>query len=83
MNTVFPFVKIGGTFLSYKSAEIKDEADSAKKAIKILGGKVETIEKFELPNSKDPRSFVKIKKIEKTPKKFPRKAGTPSKEPIC
>ncbi|MEG0813605.1 MAG: 16S rRNA (guanine(527)-N(7))-methyltransferase RsmG [Clostridium sp.] len=76
-----PFVKVGGYFISYKSGKIEEELEAGKKAIKKLGGEVETVINFELPNA-DERSFVKIKKLNKLSKLYPRKAGLPSKEPL-
>ena len=75
-----PFVKMGGNFISYKSGEIDEEVNAAGKAIKILGGEIKDIYKFDLSDQK--RSFVTIEKIKTTPKTYPRKAGTPSKEPL-
>lgn len=75
-----PFVKEGGMFISYKSGEIEEETCQAKKAIAILGGKIEDVYKFDLYEQK--RSFVIIKKEKKTPKAYPRKAGTPTKIPL-
>lgn len=77
-----PFVKIGGYFISYKGTEIKEELEEAKKAIYILGGKLDQVEKFTLPSTEYGRSFIMIKKERNTPMKYPRKAGIPSKEPI-
>lgn len=77
-----PFVKIGGSFISYKSSTIEDELEDGKKGIAILGGKVKDVYKFTLPDSKLQRSFVIIEKEKKTPKAYPRKAGTPSKDPL-
>lgn len=77
-----PFVKAGGKFISYKSADIEEELDSAKKAINVLGGKLVTVKKLTLPDSDIERSFVFIEKVKHTPKTYPRKAGTASKEPI-
>ena len=77
-----PYVKPGGIFLSYKSGAVQEEADQAKKAISILGGKVQDIIYFQLPDSEIDRSLVVIKKIKPTPAKYPRKAGTPLKEPL-
>ena len=76
-----PLVKQDGKFISYKSGEIDTEAEAAKNAIKILGGELSSIERFELADDIS-RSFVIIDKKKTTPKKYPRKAGTPSKEPI-
>lgn len=75
-----PFVKEGGKFISYKSGEIEEETNQAKKAISILGGKIEDVYKFDLYDQK--RSFVIIRKEKKTPKAYPRKAGTPTKTPL-
>lgn len=77
-----PFVKIDGAFVSYKSADADEEIDQAKKAIYLLGGEIEKIEKFKLPDSDFGRSFVLIKKAKGTPKAYPRKAGTPVKNPL-
>lgn len=75
-----PFVKMGGAFISYKSGEVDEEAAQAKRAIYLLGGEVKDIYKFDLFDQK--RSFVVIEKERKTPKAYPRKAGTPTKEPL-
>ena len=75
-----PFVKMGGNFISYKSGEVDEEVNAAGKAIKILGGQIKDVYKFDLSEQK--RSFVTIEKIKTTSKTYPRKAGTPSKEPL-
>ena len=77
-----PFVKKGGLFVSYKSADSDAEIQEGKKAISILGGKLTSVDKFQLPDSDLRRALVCIKKVKDTPKKYPRKAGMPSKEPI-
>lgn len=77
-----PFIKVGGSFISYKSGKIDEELESGKKAISTLGAKLEDIVKFQLPGTDAERSFVVIKKINKTPGKYPRKAGLPGKEPL-
>ena len=76
-----PYVRVGGLFIPYKSGEIDDEVRQAEKAIGILGGKLDEIIKFQLPGTEVNRSFVKINKAKNTGKKYPRKAGLPSKEP--
>lgn len=75
-----PFVKIGGSFISYKSGEIEEEVANAKNATFLLGGKVKNVYKFDLYEQK--RSFVVIEKCKGTPKTYPRKAGTPTKTPL-
>lgn len=77
-----PFVAKGGTFVSYKSADSDAEIQEGKKAISILGGKLINIDKFKLPDSDLGRALVCIKKVKDTPKKYPRKAGTPAKLPL-
>lgn len=77
-----PYVKVGGMFVPYKSGEIDEEVKEAQTAIKVLGGKQTEVVKFTLPGSDINRSFVKIQKVKSTGKKFPRRAGLPTKEPI-
>ena len=77
-----PYVEKGGMFVPYKSGEIDEEVEQAKKAVHVLGGKLENVIKFQLPGTEIGRSFVVIKKVQNTAKKYPRKAGLPSKEPI-
>ena len=77
-----PFVKLDGSFISYKSEKLSEELDSAKKAIFVLGGKFENQINFTLDNGDIYRNLVIIKKIQKTPKQYPRKAGTATKSPI-
>ena len=77
-----PYINKGGEFVPYKSGEIDEEVEQAKKAVHILGGTIEEVVKFQLPGTEIGRSFVKIKKVQNTAKKYPRKAGLPSKEPL-
>ena len=77
-----PYVRVDGMFIPYKSGEIIEELQQSQNAIHVLGGKVTDVVKFRLPGTEIGRSFVKIKKVQNTAKKYPRKAGLPSKEPI-
>ena len=77
-----PFVKVGGQFISYKSEKITEEMTAAENAIRILGGKVSKQVEFQLPESDIYRNLFVIEKVKETPKKYPRKAGLPSKEPL-
>lgn len=77
-----PYVKINGYFISYKSGNIEEELEEAKRAIKVLGGEIDLVDKFNLPGTDMERSFIVIKKILTTPKIYPRSAGKPTKEPI-
>ena len=78
-----PFVKVDGSFVSYKSGKIDEELSQAENAVKFLGGKVQDVVKFPLMDTDMDRSFVVIKKTKPTAKKYPRKAGLPSKEPLA
>ena len=81
-----PFVKQDGLFIAYKSARIKEEAPAAEHAIGILGGRFEREKEFYLPaglqDFEDYRNLYVIRKVKQTPGKYPRKAGTPAKEPL-
>lgn len=77
-----PLVKEGGLFISMKGPGIEKELESARRAVDILGGAVEKVEKFELPFSGNERTIVIIKKIKPTPAVYPRRDGVPAKKPI-
>ena len=77
-----PYVHCGGLFVPYKSGDIDEEVENSKKAIHVLGGKLQGVIKFQLPKTEIGRSFVKIKKVQNTNKRYPRKAGLPAKEPL-
>lgn len=78
-----PFVKPGGQFISYKSEKVLQEADTAKHAIFLLGGKIKEQVEFYLPNSDIYRNLFVVEKVQSTPIKYPRKAGLPAKEPLA
>ena len=78
-----PFIKVGGKFVSYKAANIDEELNNAKNAIKKLGGNISATKTMKLPNSDEiERNFVIIDKISKLSNKYPRKSGIPSREPL-
>ena len=77
-----PLVRVGGYFISFKSGDVDAEIDSSGSAIKKLGGKLEKPVYFSLPDTDISRSFLSIDKEKNTPKAYPRKAGTPSQEPL-
>lgn len=79
---LLPFTKLGGYCICMKGQNIDGEFEKAENAIKILGGKIEKIDNFKLPNSDMERNIVIIKKIKNTSNKYPRKAGIPSKQPL-
>ena len=78
-----PLVKKGGTFISYKGEKAGEEIKTAKNAIKILGGKVNRIEKPEfMHQDTSEHVLIYISKVRNTPRRFPRKAGEAKKNPI-
>ena len=77
-----PFVKKGGFFISYKSAKAEEEMQGAREAVRRLGGEMQPAVSLYLPGTDVERCFVSVKKLWITPKKYPRKAGMPLKEPL-
>lgn len=77
-----PFVKDGGTFIALKGRQYEEEATQAQKAIKVLGGEISDIMPVKLPEIDDKRAVIYIRKVKSTPKTYPRKAGTPERNPI-
>ncbi|MFD1417566.1 16S rRNA (guanine(527)-N(7))-methyltransferase RsmG [Companilactobacillus keshanensis] len=77
-----PFAKVGGEFIAMKSEKAPEELNEATYAIKILGGKVGDQKSFELPNNEGVRNFIFVDKTKPTPKKYPRKPGTPGRKPL-
>ena len=79
---LLPFVKIGGICICMKGPNVKEEMLNIDKVVKLLGGSIQNIENIKLLDGKIERNIVIIKKEMQTPKKYPRKAGTPSKSPL-
>ena len=77
-----PFVKKGGYFIPYKSGKADEEIAQARSAVKKLGGEMKDIIVKILPEADVERTFVPVKKMAITAKKYPRKAGLPGKEPL-
>lgn len=77
-----PFVNIGGMFIAMKGPDAKKELKESHKALDILGGEIEDVKFFTLPNSDIERYVILIKKCRHTPTNYPRKSGKPTKQPI-
>lgn len=77
-----PFVKLDGYFIAMKGSESNEEIDEAKKAIKLLGGKLEDKIDIKIPQSDIGHSLLVIRKISHTPTKYPRQAGKIKKNPL-
>lgn len=77
-----PLVKVGGRFVAMKAASAEDELKDAKKALQVLGAQLEEDHAFQLPVENSERKLYVFSKQKATPKKYPRKPGTPNKTPI-
>ena len=77
-----PFIKVGGKVICMKGNNVEEEIKESKNAIKILGTKMLPVEKVVLPDTEITRNIITVEKIKNTPAKYPRKAGTPAKEPL-
>ena len=82
LEYLLPFVKVGGLCLCMKGPNYKDEMTNINNVANILGGTIENIENIKLLDGKIERNVIVIKKKKNTPSRYPRKAGTPSKEPL-
>lgn len=76
-----PFVKTGGRLVSYKGDNGKEELSCADNAISLLGGRLDSFNEYVLPGG-DKRCLIFINKEKKSPIRYPRKAGTPTREPL-
>jgi 16S rRNA (guanine527-N7)-methyltransferase len=79
---MLPLVKVGGKCICMKGPEIDEEIENSKKAISVLGGKLEATDKIVIPGTDMKRTLIVISKVSATPGRFPRKPGTPAKEPL-
>lgn len=77
-----PYVKVGGYFVALKGPAIEEEIKAAEGALKALGGKIEKIIEVDIEGSDLKHNLLVVKKIKDTPKKYPRKAGMVTKNPI-
>jgi 16S rRNA (guanine527-N7)-methyltransferase len=77
-----PLVKTGGAFLAMKGAAARKELKESERALNLLGGEIGDVESLILPGEQSQRYVIRVKKIKKTPKAYPRKPGTPGKNPL-
>lgn len=79
---LLPFLKVGGRMVAMKGETGPAEAQQAESAIKLLGGKMQNLVKFELPKITETRYLVVVEKVSATPAEFPRRPGMPGKRPL-
>ncbi|WP_066889307.1 16S rRNA (guanine(527)-N(7))-methyltransferase RsmG [Clostridium nigeriense] len=77
-----PYVRVNGYFVALKGPAIEEELKEGQKAINTLGGSLENIIEVNIEESDLKHNIVEIKKVNKCPKTYPRKAGTVNKKPI-
>ena len=82
LEYMMPLVKLGGKCICLKGPNIGEELEEAKKAIDILGGKIEKVEEIELPDSDNKRTIIIIRAVKQLPNRYPRKPGTPTVSPL-
>ncbi len=82
LEYMMPLVKVGGKCICMKGPNIEEELEEAKKAIEILGGKLESVNEITLPGSDNKRTIIIIKAVKQLANKYPRKPGTPTNSPI-
>lgn len=77
-----PFAKVSGKFIAYKSVNSEEEILQSKSAVHLLGGSNMKQQILKIPYSDIERTYVLIDKVRNTPSMYPRKAGTPAKNPL-
>jgi len=78
-----PLVRVGGTFVASKGPRVDPEMASGRAAGEMLGGRLDRVVEYELPGGRGERRLVVYPKVAPTPPRFPRRAGLPSKRPLC
>ncbi len=77
-----PLVAVGGCFVALKGAQYQEEIDEARRAVTLLGGRIETVKKVRLPGLDDSRAVIYVRKEKPTPPPYPRRPGIPEKKPL-
>jgi len=82
LEYALPLCQIGGIFLAQKGPDIKEELETSKVALRVLGGQMREVRGLELPHSMGRRNLVVVEKVAPTPEKYPRRPGMPAKRPL-
>ncbi|MTV50595.1 16S rRNA (guanine(527)-N(7))-methyltransferase RsmG [Heliobacillus mobilis] len=82
LELCLPLVEVGGFFIALKGSDGPAEVEESRKALSILGGVIDHVKELRLPSSQDGRTLIVVRKTKGTPKTYPRKAGTPSRNPL-
>jgi 16S rRNA (guanine527-N7)-methyltransferase len=79
---LLPLAKVGGKIIAMKGSTAAEESHDAARAIDLLGGRFNRIDTFTLPGVDEAHNLVIIDKVANTPRAYPRKPGTPSRQPL-
>ncbi len=82
LEFALPLLRVGGRLASAKGAGVDDEVHDSARALRLLGGKVESVKTYQLPGIAEERSVILIRKVSQTPREYPRRAGIPAKKPL-
>lgn len=82
LEYAIPVLRVGGVFLASKGSQAEDEVNESANALAILGAKIKDVRQFNLGQGAEHRSIIIIEKTKETPRHYPRKAGTPAKNPL-
>ncbi|MGB5932996.1 MAG: 16S rRNA (guanine(527)-N(7))-methyltransferase RsmG, partial [Anaerolineae bacterium] len=82
LEYALPLCRIGGIFLAQKGPDIKEELETSRVALRVLGGRLREVRGLELPHSMGRRNLVVVEKVAPTPEKYPRRPGVPAKRPL-
>ena len=82
LEYLVPYIKVGGKVIAMKGSNAEEEIKFSKNALQKLETSISKNKKIELPNNSGERYILIMKKNKKTNKIYPRKAGTPKKNPL-
>jgi 16S rRNA (guanine527-N7)-methyltransferase len=82
LEYMLPLARVGGKCIAMKGNTAAAEAADSKRALALLGGRLERIEAVQLPGVTDPHYLVVVEKVARTPAAYPRKPGTPTQKPL-
>jgi len=82
LEYALPLCRMGGIFLAQKGPDIKEELETSRVALRLLGGQMREVRGLELPHSMGERNLVVVEKAAPTPGRYPRRPGVPAKRPL-
>jgi len=82
VELALPFVRLGGYLATPKGSAAEREVREASNALAVCGGRVELLQRLDLPESGPIPTLVLVRKVAETPERYPRRAGIPQKRPL-